>query len=34
MFILANKKQLRRSLIVGEREYVRAKEGAFSLVEH
>ncbi len=28
MFILANKKQLRRSLIVGEREYVRAKRGS------
>lgn len=29
MFILANKEQLRRSLIVSERDYVRARRGSF-----
>lgn len=29
MFILANKEQLRRSLIVGEHDYVRARRGSF-----
>lgn len=29
MFILANKEQLRRSMIVSERDYLRAKRGSF-----